>query len=299
MVKKWLSTYVIGLAVILNGQYALACSVAYISSPEELVSSAELIVLATALDYVGSSPGSSRTTGVAETTVRFRVESVLKGTYTAADLSLNGYVEAFDDWNDQPVPYTFVRRNGRHGSCFANTYGRGSKFVLMLKRGTNLHLQGRTEYTVNWAALAPVNEQIKSADDPWVQWVRQQIQIQNAKTFCVSLRTDQQQFTAVDPARLSEIEKRMDEIDFWNAGKFRRVLALPRNPTCPSPKAEKIEITAVRGIPKSLLFWNTSCPAVTTPINPMSPLRPVAAAADTESARELLGLIEMIHRAAP
>jgi hypothetical protein len=30
-------------------------------------------------------------------------------------------------------------------------------------------------YAVNWAPLAPVNEQLRSSDDPWVQWVRAQV----------------------------------------------------------------------------------------------------------------------------
>jgi hypothetical protein len=40
-----------------------------------------------------------------------------------------------------------------------------------------LGLAGRLAdgYTVNWYALGPVNEQLRSANDPWVQWVRQQI----------------------------------------------------------------------------------------------------------------------------
>ena len=30
-----------------------------------------------------------------------------------------------------------------------------------------------TAYTVNWYALGPVNEQLRSAGDPWLAWVRQ------------------------------------------------------------------------------------------------------------------------------
>jgi hypothetical protein len=267
---------------MLGARSAHACKVEFISSPEELVANAELIVLATALDYVGTQPGRGRTTGTADTTVRFRVESVLKGTYAAFDLSLNGYLEAYDDWNDKPAPYTFVRRDGRRGSCFANTYRSGGRFVLMLKRGTNPR-QGTTEYTVDWAPLAAVNEQIRSADDPWVQWVKGQIQIQSANTFSVSFRSDSQQFTVVDSLRLTEIQKKMDEIDFWNADKFRRVFTVACDRNSDSQRPEKIEITAVRGTPKSLLFWNSSCPA----------------ADDSRPAQELLSLVELIKRAAP
>jgi len=30
-------------------------------------------------------------------------------------------------------------------------------------------------YTLGWYALGPVNEQLRSEDDPWVQWVREQV----------------------------------------------------------------------------------------------------------------------------
>lgn len=40
----------------------------------------------------------------------------------------------------------------------------------MLKRGE------AGEYTVNWYALGPVNEQLESASDPWLLWVRQRVE---------------------------------------------------------------------------------------------------------------------------
>jgi len=30
-------------------------------------------------------------------------------------------------------------------------------------------------YTVNWYALGPVNEQLRSPNDPWLVWVREQL----------------------------------------------------------------------------------------------------------------------------
>src|SRR4029077_5286484 len=38
-------------------------------------------------------------------------------------------------------------------------------------------------FTVNWYPLAPVNEQIHSADDPWLLWVRRQAKEKNRKPF--------------------------------------------------------------------------------------------------------------------
>jgi hypothetical protein len=61
-----------------------------------------------------------------------------------------------------------VRPGGRRGSCFANSYRRDAQYLLFLKK------PNRGDLTVNWAALAPVNEQLRSAEDPWLIWVRQQ-----------------------------------------------------------------------------------------------------------------------------
>ena len=136
---------------------------------------ADLILRATAVEYTVL-PGmtingrSVRTTGVPDSRVRFRVESVLKGTYTTSDLVLPGYLNDRDDWNDHAPPYTIVRRNGRSGSCFANTYRQGAQFLLVLKRVG-------TEYTVDWYGLGPVNEQLRSPEDPWLLWVRDQLKV--------------------------------------------------------------------------------------------------------------------------
>jgi len=282
MITKWAGVLVVLLSAALYAGAAQACSVSFISSPEELVGNAELILRATAVDYLGLPPGNIRTTGVAPTTVRFHVDAVLKGTYASPDIMLNGYLDERDDWNDHPLPYTFVRPNGRSGSCYSNTYRSGGQFVLMLKHVTDPH-QGAAEYTVNWAALAPANEQIRSADDPWVQWVTAQIQTQSANTFYVSLRSGSQQYTVNDPSKLEEIRKRMMEIDFWNADKFRRVFSVQRDATCAAQDLERIEITAVLGKPKTLSFVNASC----------------ATAEDSATFQEILSLVELIRRAVP
>jgi hypothetical protein len=156
----------------------MACSVARAPSTAEMlaaemVAGADVILRATAIEYT-IAPGmvrngrEVRTTGVPDARIRFRVESVVKGTYTSVDLVLPGYLSEQDDWNDQPVPYGMVRRNGRSGSCFANTYRQGAQFLLVLKRTG-------PEYSVNWYALGPVNEQLRSPEDPWLQWVRDRV----------------------------------------------------------------------------------------------------------------------------
>jgi hypothetical protein len=87
-----------------------------------------------------------------------------------SELILPGYLVDRDDFNDQQPPYTFVRPGGRSGSCFANSYRSGGQFLLFLKKAK------AGEPTVNWYALAPVNEQLHSDDDPWLLWVRDHAQ---------------------------------------------------------------------------------------------------------------------------
>jgi hypothetical protein len=76
------------------------------------------------------------------------------------EVTLPGYLVDRDDFNDQRPPYTFVRPGGRAGSCFANSYRSGGQFLLFLATSKD------GELTVNWYALAPVNEQLHSDSDP-------------------------------------------------------------------------------------------------------------------------------------
>lgn len=153
--------------VALRAAVLSACSRIGPVVPEEMVASADLIVRATAVDY-GRLPATLyRTTGAPDSIVRFRIEEVVKGRYEPADLDLPGYLGSSDDFNDLPVPYHFVRRGGRAGSCYANTYREGGRYLLLLK-------QVAGAYTVDWYALGPTNEQLHSVDDPWLRWVRSQ-----------------------------------------------------------------------------------------------------------------------------
>jgi hypothetical protein len=52
-----------------------------------------------------------------------------------------------------------------------NSYRQGTLYALFL---TKMKMGG---LTVNWSALAPVNEQMRSSDDPWLVWVRQQAKL--------------------------------------------------------------------------------------------------------------------------
>jgi hypothetical protein len=117
------------------------------------------------------------TTGLPDSTVHFRVIEVLRGV-DISDLVLSGYVVQRDDFNDQPSPYPSVRPGGRSGSCYANSYRDGAQYLLFLRK------TGTGELSVNWAPLAPVNEQLHSSEDLWLIWVRQQVkQLKETSTY--------------------------------------------------------------------------------------------------------------------
>jgi hypothetical protein len=84
-----------------------------------------------------------------------------------ADLFLDGVLVGEDDFNDETSPYDSVRSEGRRGSCFASSYRTGGQFLLLLKKRGS-------DFTVDWYPLAPVNEQLRSVNDPWLLWVRTQ-----------------------------------------------------------------------------------------------------------------------------
>jgi len=97
---------------------AHGCKLVKPPSAAEMVMGADVIVRATAIEYsvlpgATLNGGNIRTTGVPDSRIRFRVESVVKGTYAAPDLVLPGYLNDRDDWNDQAVPYSMVRSNGQ------------------------------------------------------------------------------------------------------------------------------------------------------------------------------------------
>jgi hypothetical protein len=147
-----------------------ACRRAGEVSHLQMVNSSVLIVRATALKYGKPRKPDYWTSGQPDSIVEFHVEEVLKGKDVPYKLTLNGYLSKEDDFNDHPVPYRFVRMGGRGGSCFADTYKQGAQFLLFL--GKKPDGTARTEYTPDIDPLAPVNEQLHSANDAWVVWVR-------------------------------------------------------------------------------------------------------------------------------
>ncbi len=126
---------------------------------------------ATAVKYVTTPEPNTFTSGVPESTVEFRIEETVWGVDVPATIVLHGYLTDRDDFNDVPLPYRFVRPDGRSGSCSANSYKTGAQFLLFLKR-TGANYTTKTGYTTNISPLGPTNEQLRGPDDPWLQWVK-------------------------------------------------------------------------------------------------------------------------------
>ena len=138
-------------------------------SPKGVVSGAEFVIRATATKYLKAPVANLRQLNEpADAEIEFTVEEVLKGEFGSATVILNGYLTDRNDFNDRPVPYDFVRPNGRGGSCSAYEYKQGAAFLLFLKKIDE-------KLTVRWYALAPTNEQLHSVNDPWLAWVREQL----------------------------------------------------------------------------------------------------------------------------
>lgn len=161
--------YSLLFSILAMPMIAEACSVSHIPSGVELVTNADVVIRARAVEYK-TPPANPNlwTTGVPDSVVSFQVLETIRGE-TPLSLALPGYLTQRDDFNDQKPPYTLVRPGGRSGSCFANSYRQGTEYLLFLKRS-----DASGELTVNWAALAPVNEQLHDAKDPWLIWVRRQ-----------------------------------------------------------------------------------------------------------------------------
>lgn len=126
---------------------------------------ATYIVRAQAVEYKKKSQYSWLTNGETDAVVEFKVLEVLKGDSLSNEIELHGYLNEKDDFNDHPVPYRFVRRNGRSGSCYANTYKRNAEYLLFMKKTED-------GFTVDIDPLAPVNEQLHSSEDPWVYYIK-------------------------------------------------------------------------------------------------------------------------------
>ena len=145
-------------------------------SLDDILLKADAVVRASAVEYVKAPVGDIRELNVPNgVSIRFKVNEVVKGQELSQELVINGYLTDFDDFNDRPVPYDFVRPGGRHGNCTAYEYKRGAEFLLFLKKSEG-------KLSPYWDALSPTNEQLRSNTDPWISWVKDRLKtIQNGE----------------------------------------------------------------------------------------------------------------------
>jgi hypothetical protein len=134
----------------------------------DFIDSASVIVRAVAIrpEVLTPPPNASRGRF---SEVSFVVTERLRGTGIADTLVLSGILVENDDFNSGPVPYTTVRRAGQRGDCFAEDYRVGAEYLFILRE---FQPGALTPY---WKPLAPLNEQLRGPDDPWLLWVRKQV----------------------------------------------------------------------------------------------------------------------------
>lgn len=117
------------------------------------------------------------------TDIEFNILETIKGE-APVDLRIPGRFVKEDDFNNGPVPYRIVRPSGQRGSCSTDEYRQGAEYLLILRRAPNaiplLSHSDSLSLTPYWAALAPLNEQVRGADDKWVLWVRRQVDARDA-----------------------------------------------------------------------------------------------------------------------
>ena len=163
---------------------ALPCSIVVDAAhprptPQSLVRDADVIVVARAVRTIeppdrervfarGQPPGDD-IDRLLYGTVALWVEDTIKGDAGTGTLALVGRLVDHDDFNALPVPYQTVRPSGTTGACYSYEYRNGAAYLLFLKRSRTGAL------TPYWAALQPVNEQLRDGADPWLLWVREQV----------------------------------------------------------------------------------------------------------------------------
>ncbi|HEY3041898.1 MAG TPA: hypothetical protein VGJ66_24435 [Pyrinomonadaceae bacterium] len=141
-------------------------------SPSVLVTRADVIVRATALQYVKTPREQMVELDFSSNgNIQFEVEEVLKGGGIPATLTIEGLLSVVDDFNDDLVPYAMVRPGGRHGSCEVYGYKKDAEFLLFLRKEEH-------KLTPYWASMSPTNEQLRSPDDAWLKWVKEYLRTQ-------------------------------------------------------------------------------------------------------------------------
>ncbi|MEK6666452.1 MAG: hypothetical protein AABZ20_08520 [candidate division NC10 bacterium] len=100
--------------------------------------------------------------------VTLRVLEVLKGSYDRPFVTVPGQIRDYRSDPARRPPYDQIDCVGRVpgcANCFAQNYKDGVEYLLLLKGGTPY-----------WAPLSPTNEEVSGPNDPWVVWVKRQLE---------------------------------------------------------------------------------------------------------------------------
>lgn len=101
------------------------------------------------------------------TLVRLRVVESLKGAFEHGELLTALARDDFLGRNQGDVPYK-TARVGAGALCFALDYRLGSQYLLLIRNDV-----------LYYQAMAPTNEEVDGATDPWVVWVRSTVRSQS------------------------------------------------------------------------------------------------------------------------
>ena len=156
MTRMAYMVWVAALTLVLAARPASACSVDRIPSATEAAEGATVILRVKAERYM---PAKDRRYGIGR--VLFKVVETIKGDWRSPFFVSHGQVDRYFGRNEGSVPYDQVRPGGRTGGCFAYDYRLGAEYLLLLHEGD-----------LQWAPMAPINEEIRGPDDPWLAWVR-------------------------------------------------------------------------------------------------------------------------------
>lgn len=135
---------------------------------QRFVAEADVIARVTAIDSLPLPVIDDRPWAWKGSAIGFTVDELLRGPDSLQRITLEGRFVDRDDFNPRPVPYRLVRRAGQRGDCYAREYRKGASYLLLLKADA-------TGLGTGWGPLAPVNEQLRGPDDPWLQWVREEM----------------------------------------------------------------------------------------------------------------------------
>lgn len=178
MKKNLILCFVLIMMIPLDHDIAHACKPIRILSPDALIQQANFVVVATAVKYTRIPKEREYITKEEDYVgeIEFHVKSLLKGELSEKRLIIEGILTDNDDYNEDPVPYEWVRPMGQLGYCFGVHYKRNADFLLFLSHPAPAHDDWlRRDPSPYWASLAPTNEQLHPKNDAWLNWVEVKI----------------------------------------------------------------------------------------------------------------------------